>query len=120
MYGANDDASGTTAVIEIARALAAGKQPKRSILFVCYGSEEIGLYGSKYFGEHPPVPLDRIVANIEFEMIGAQDAKLPKDTLMMTGDERSNLGEVIQAHGGIGRATVRTTVTNAHILLRHL
>src|SRR3546814_3985945 len=47
MYGANDDASGTTAVIEIARALAAGKQPKRSILFVCYGSEEIGLYGSR-------------------------------------------------------------------------
>ncbi|MFC4847686.1 M28 family metallopeptidase [Hephaestia sp. GCM10023244] len=101
MYGANDDASGTTAVLEIARALASGKQPKRSILFVCYGSEEIGLYGSKYFAEHPPVPLDQIIANIEFEMIGAQDPKLPKDTLMMTGYERSNLGETIKAHGGL-------------------
>ncbi|HVJ00190.1 MAG TPA: M28 family peptidase [Sphingomonas sp.] len=101
MHGANDDASGTTAVLEIARALAAGEQPKRSILFVCYGSEEIGLYGSKYFGEHPPIPLDQVIANIEFEMIGAQDPKLPKDTLMMTGYDRSNLGEVIKEHGGL-------------------
>jgi aminopeptidase YwaD len=101
MHGANDDASGTTAVLEIAHALAHGEAPKRSILFVCYGSEEMGLYGSKYFGEHPPVPLDQIVANIEFEMIGAQDPKLPADTLMMTGFERSNLGEAIKAHGGL-------------------
>ncbi len=101
MHGANDDASGTTAVLEIAHALAAGEAPKRSILFVCYGSEEMGLFGSKYFGEHPPIPLDRIVANIEFEMIGAQDPKLPKDTLMMTGYERSNLGEAIREHGGL-------------------
>jgi len=101
MHGANDDASGTTAVLEIAHALAHGEAPKRSILFVCYGSEEMGLYGSRYFGEHPPVPLDQIVANIEFEMIGAQDPKLPKDTLMMTGYERSNLGQAIRAHGGL-------------------
>lgn len=100
MHGANDDASGTTAVLELAQALASGKQPKRSILFVCYGSEEIGEFGSTYFGEHPPVPLDQIVANVEFEMIGAQDPKLPKDTLMMTGFERSNLGEALKQHGG--------------------
>jgi len=99
MHGANDDASGTVAVLEIAHALAAGKQPKRSILFVAYGSEEIGGFGSTYFGKHPPVPLDQIVANIEFEMIGAQDPKLPNDTLMMTGFERSNLGEALKSHG---------------------
>lgn len=101
MHGANDDASGTTAVLELAQALSTGKQPKRSILFVCYGSEEIGEFGSTYFGEHPPIPLDQIVANIEFEMIGAQDPKLPKDTLMMTGFDRSNLGAALKAHGAL-------------------
>ena len=101
MHGANDDASGTTAVLELAQALASGKEPRRSILFVCYGSEEIGEYGSTYFGAHPPVPLSQIVANVEFEMIGAQDPKLPKNTLMMTGFERSNLGEALRQHGGL-------------------
>jgi aminopeptidase YwaD len=101
MHGANDDASGTTAVLELAQALASGKQPRRSILFVCYGSEEIGEFGSTYFGEHPPVPLSQIVANVEFEMIGAQDPKLPKNTLMMTGFERSNLGQALKQHGGL-------------------
>lgn len=99
MHGANDDASGTTAVLELAQALAAGKPHRRGILFVCYGSEEIGGYGSRYFGAHPPVPLTDIVANIEFEMIGAQDPKLPKGALMMTGFDRSDLGAALQAHG---------------------
>ena len=101
MPGANDDASGTTAVLELARALASGAAPRRSILFVCYGSEEIGGYGSTYFGEHPPVPLNQIVANVEFEMIGSQDPKLPANTLMMTGFERSNLGPALKAHGAL-------------------
>jgi len=101
MHGANDDASGTTAVLELAEALSSGKRPKRSILFVAYGSEEIGEYGSTYFGEHPPVPLAEIVANVEFEMIGAQDPKLPKNTLMMTGFDRSNLGAALKQHGAL-------------------
>ncbi|TPG18842.1 M28 family peptidase [Sphingomonas koreensis] len=101
MHGANDDASGTTAVLELAHALAAGERPKRSILFVCYGSEEIGEYGSTYFGEHPPIPLDQIIANVEFEMIGAQDPKLPAGTMMMTGFDRSNLGAALKAHGAL-------------------
>lgn len=99
MHGANDDASGTVAVLEVAHALAAGKKPKRGILFVAYGAEEIGGLGSTYFGEHPSVPLDRIVANLEFEMIGAQDPKMAKGELMMTGFERSNLGETLKAKG---------------------
>ena len=101
MHGANDDASGTTAVLELANALATGKGPKRSILFVAYGSEEIGEYGSTYFGEHPPVPLGQIIANVEFEMVGAQDPKLPADTLMMTGFDRSNLGAALKQHGAL-------------------
>lgn len=99
MHGADDDASGTTAVVELARALAAGPRSHRGILFVCYGSEEMGGFGSRYFGAHPPVPLTQIAANIEFEMIGAQDPKLPAGALMMTGFERSNLGETLAAHG---------------------
>ena len=58
MPGANDDASGTVAVIELARAFAGDGPTKRGILFVAYGSEEIGGLGSTWFGEHPPVPLD--------------------------------------------------------------
>lgn len=98
MPGANDDASGTVAVLELARAFA-GKKMKRGILFVAYGSEEIGGLGSTWFGEHPPVPLTDIVANIEFEMIGAQDPKLPKGSLMMTGSERSTLFELMKSQG---------------------
>lgn len=101
MHGANDDASGTVAVLEIAQAMAKGKRPRRSLLFVAYGSEEIGLFGSTYFGQHPPVPLTDIVANLEFEMIGAQDPKLPKGVMMMTGYERSDFGKAMKAHGAL-------------------
>ncbi len=101
MHGVNDDASGTTAVLELARTLAAKGKAKRGILFVAYGAEEIGGYGSTYFGAHPPVPLDQIVANVEVEMIGAQDPKLPSGTMMMTGFERSTLGETLKSHGAL-------------------
>lgn len=101
MPGANDDASGTVAVIEIARALAAGKRMKRGVLFVTYGTEEVGGLGSTYFGAHPPVPLTSIIANIEIEMIGAPDPKLPAGHMMMTGFERSNLGETLRKHGAL-------------------
>ncbi len=99
--GANDDAAGTTAVLELAHALGAGPRLKRSVLFVCYGSEEAGELGSTYFGEHPPVPLKSLVANLEFEMIGAQDPKMPKGVLLLTGWERSNLGPTLKAHGAL-------------------
>lgn len=99
--GANDDASGTVALLEIARAMAAGKAPRRGILFVAYGSEEKGGFGSRWFGDHPPVPLDRIAANIEFEMLGAPVPKLAPDRLMMTGYERSDLGAALRAHGAL-------------------
>ncbi|MHA6718407.1 M28 family metallopeptidase [Sphingomonas sp. RS6] len=101
MHGANDDASGTTAVLELARTLAARPQTRRGILFVAYGSEEIGGFGSRWFGEHPPVKLSDIVANIEIEMIGAQDPKLPAGNMMMTGFERSTLGETLKSHGAL-------------------
>jgi aminopeptidase YwaD len=99
--GANDDAAGTTAVLELAHALAAGAQPRRNVLFVCYGSEEAGELGSTYFGGHPPVPLGSLIANLEFEMIGNQDPKMPKGVLLLTGWDRSNLGPTLKAHGAL-------------------
>ena len=99
--GANDDAAGTTGVLELAHALAAGPKLRRSILFVCYGSEEVGGLGSTFFGKHPPVPLTQLVTNLEFEMIGEQDPKMPKDTLLLTGWERSNLGPTLRDHGAM-------------------
>jgi hypothetical protein len=97
--GANDDASGTTAVLELAHALAAGPKLQRSVLFVCYGSEEVGELGSEYFGQHPPVPLKDLVTNLEFEMIGNQDPKMPQGVLLLTGWDRSNLGPTLKEHG---------------------
>jgi aminopeptidase YwaD len=99
--GANDDAAGTTAVLELAHALAAGPKLKRNVLFVCYGSEEAGELGSTYFGQHPVVPLKSLVTNLEFEMIGNQDPKMPKGVLLFTGWERSNLGPTLKEHGAL-------------------
>jgi hypothetical protein len=98
--GANDDASGTTAVLELARLLAKQGRQKRGILFAAYGAEEIGAVGSNYFVTYPPVPLDQIVANIEFEMIGSGDPKLASG-MMLTGFERSNLGELLRSRGAL-------------------
>jgi hypothetical protein len=97
--GADDDASGTTAVIELARVFAAAPHPARTVLFVLFGSEEIGGYGNQYFLEHPPLPLGQIVASLEFEMIGRRDPALPRDGLWLTGFHRSNLGAELARHG---------------------
>ena len=69
--GADDDGSGTTALLGMAEALAkAPTRPRRSILFVWHCGEEKGLWGSRYFVEHPTVPLNQIVAQINIDMIG--------------------------------------------------
>lgn len=97
--GADDDASGTIAVIELARKLGAGKRSKRTIYLVTFGSEERGGWGANYFLQHPPVPLTDIAANLEFEMIGRGDSAVPADTLWLTGYERSNLGPELAKQG---------------------
>jgi aminopeptidase YwaD len=97
--GADDDASGSVAVLELAEALAAGRRPKRTIIFAWFGSEEAGGYGASYFLERPPVPLDTIVANLEFEMIGRPDPAVPPHTLWLTGYERSDLGPRLAKQG---------------------
>jgi Zn-dependent M28 family amino/carboxypeptidase len=97
--GADDDASGCVAVLELARVLAAGERPRRTIYFVCFGSEERGGIGSRYFIAHSPVPLTEIVADLTFEMLGRPDAKVPAGTLWLTGFERSTLGPELARQG---------------------
>jgi len=97
--GADDDASGCVAVLELARTLAHSGPLKRTVLFVFFGSEETGGQGNQYFLAHPPVPLKNIVANLEFEMIGRPDAAVKPDELWLTGYDRSNLGSELAKHG---------------------
>lgn len=97
--GADDDASGSVAVLELAAALASGPRPKRTVVFAWFGSEESGGSGSGYFVDKPVVPLERIVANLQFEMIGRPDAKVPAHTLWLTGYERSTLGPELAKRG---------------------
>jgi len=97
--GADDDASGCVAVLELARVLASGKRPRRTVYFICFGSEERGGYGSQYFIAHSPVPLKQILADLTFEMLGRPDPKVPAGTLWMTGFERSNLGPELARQG---------------------
>jgi Zn-dependent M28 family amino/carboxypeptidase len=78
--GADDNASGTAAVMELARILSANP-PKRSVVFANFSGEELGLLGSQWFVTHPVVPLDRIVAMINFDMVG----RLKDDKLIVYG-----------------------------------
>ena len=69
--GADDDGSGSMGVLEVARAFATARtKPKRSLLFVWHAGEELGLFGSEWFTDHPTVPRDSIVAQLNFDMIG--------------------------------------------------
>jgi hypothetical protein len=72
--GADDNASGSATVMEVARAYAAlGRKPKRSVAFVLFGGEELGLQGSTYFVDHVPAPFDKVDAMFNFDMTGEGD-----------------------------------------------
>jgi Zn-dependent M28 family amino/carboxypeptidase len=93
--GADDNASGTCAVIGIAKALSLSKmKPGRSIIFAAFSGEESGMRGSRYFVSAPPVPLKNIIADINFEMIGHSEY-LEENNYYMTGCPYSNLDDVI-------------------------
>jgi hypothetical protein len=81
--GADDNASGTAALLEIAR-LAAGRRLPRTLVFVAFAAEEIGLIGSRHYVDHPPVPMARTVAMINLDMIGR-----PRGRVMIGGLERT-------------------------------
>lgn len=98
--GADDDASGVTSALEIARQLAAGPAPKRSVLFALWTGEEMGMLGTRWFIDNPVVPFGQIVANLEIEMIGRPDALAGgAGKAWLTGFERSNMGEQLAAAG---------------------
>jgi len=101
--GADDDGSGTVAVLEIAEALArAPERPRRSVLFVWHTGEELGLLGADYFTRHPTVPRDSIVAQLNIDMIGrGGPADLPNggpDYLQLIGSRRlsTELGDLVE------------------------
>ncbi len=68
--GADDDGSGTVAVMAIAEAMSKGPRPKRSILFIWHAGEEKGLWGSEYFADNPTVPITSIITQLNIDMIG--------------------------------------------------
>ncbi|GMV22796.1 MAG: hypothetical protein AMXMBFR57_27450 [Acidimicrobiia bacterium] len=97
--GADDDASGVVAVMELAAALAQGPRPKRTIVFAGFGSEEAGGFGAGYFVDKPVVPHDAMIAQLQFEMLGRPDPMVPAEHLWLTGFERSNLGAELARRG---------------------
>lgn len=98
--GADDDASGVAAVLELAGAFAHGPPPARTLVFLLATGEEIGLLGTLAYLDHPTLPLDRTVANLNFEMIGRPDPKVGGAGVMwLTGFDLTNLGPAYEAAG---------------------
>jgi hypothetical protein len=102
--GADDDGSGSVAVLEIAEAFAkSATKPKRSILFVWHAGEEKGLWGSQYFTDHPTVPRDSIVAQLNMDMVGRGGPQDEKGGgpgyLQLIGSRRlsTELGDLVEA-----------------------
>jgi hypothetical protein len=102
--GADDDGSGTVGALEIAEAFAkSGERPRRSLIFVFHTGEEAGLVGSRYFADHPTVPRDSIVAQLNIDMIGrggALDIVGGGPTyLQLVGSRRlsTELGDLVEA-----------------------
>jgi hypothetical protein len=91
--GADDDASGTSALLEVAEAFASMPEPpRRSLVFLAVSGEEKGLLGSRWFTDHPTIPLDRVVANVNVDMIGRN----APDSVVVIGMEYSSLGSLVR------------------------
>jgi hypothetical protein len=91
--GADDNASGVAGLLELVDAFSRpGARPRRSLLFLAPSAEEPGLIGSAHFTEHPTVPLDSIVANINMDLIGRNWT----DSVIAVGIEQSDLGTILQ------------------------
>jgi hypothetical protein len=88
--GADDDGSGTVTLMGVARAFAQGQRPKRSLLFVWHTAEESGLLGSRYNADFPVVPIDKIVAQLNVDMVGRNrcDQESEANTVYLVGSDR--------------------------------
>jgi hypothetical protein len=117
--GADDDASGTSAVLELAEAFAARpERPARSIVFLTVSGEEVGLFGSDAFLRAGPIPARRIVADINIDMIGRN----APDTLVAIGLAYSSLGatasQVARQHPDLGLTVVDDPWPNEQFFFR--
>ncbi|MGI9180245.1 MAG: M20/M25/M40 family metallo-hydrolase [Longimicrobiaceae bacterium] len=91
--GADDNASGTSGLLEIARVLSSlPERPRRSVVFLWVSGEEKGLLGSRWFADNPTFPIERVVANINADMIGSDRHR---DSVVVIGKDYSTLGEVV-------------------------
>jgi hypothetical protein len=88
--GADDDGSGSTALIALANAFMAAPKPRRSLMFAWHAGEERGLWGSQYLADHPPVPIQNIVAQLNIDMIGRNrdDKDSEENTVYPVGADR--------------------------------
>jgi len=118
--GADDDGSGTVALLAMAEALAkTPRRPKRSILFVWHCGEEKGLWGSDYFTQFPTVPLDRVVAQLNIDMIGRTKAASdtnPRNAVLSGPHEVYAIGSRMMSDD-LGRALVRVNGAYLKLLL---
>ena len=117
--GADDDASGTSTVVELAQAFASlPMRPRRSILFLTVSGEERGLWGSDWFTSHPPVPIERIVADLNIDMVGRNWP----DTIVAIGREQSDLGatlaQVSARHRELGMTAIDDLWPSEHFYQR--
>jgi Zn-dependent M28 family amino/carboxypeptidase len=100
--GANDNASGTATVLALAEAFARQpERPRRTLVFLLYFGEEKGLVGSRYYSRHPLFPLERTVANLNFEQMGRtdNDAGSRAGKLTASGFDYTTLGELLTQAG---------------------
>src|SRR5258708_1741307 len=98
--GADDDASGTVAVLEIARIMKRWPTPSRTVVFLTTTGEEVGLVGTTWYLANPVRPLSSMAANLEIEMIGRPDTiATGRGRAWLTGFERSTMGENFQRSG---------------------
>jgi Peptidase family M28 len=120
--GANDDASGTSSVLEIGAALAAaGEKPSRSILFLALFGEELGFFGSRYYVGHPIVPLVKTVADLNLEVLGrTDDTERPTPhQINVTGYDYTDLAPTIERAGLVtGTKVVRHPVNSDRFFAR--
>jgi len=98
--GADDDGSGTVAVLEIARTLMEGTPPRRTVVFLLSTGEEAGLLGTRWYIENPVLPIEQTVADLQIEMIGRPDEVSGGfGRGWLTGYERTTMGDQLAAAG---------------------
>jgi len=117
--GADDDGSGTVAVVELAQAYARlDPRPRRSIVFMTVSGEERGLWGSGYYADHPEFPLAATVADLNTDMIGRN----PSDAVMGIGKEHSTLGPLVDSvaasHPELRMRVINDTMPQQNLFFR--